>query len=51
MSIVSFVTVIGASVGIASASFYIFNNYRNCKKTTENKKKKHNKIVMLAGSK
>ena len=38
ISIASFATVIGAPVGITSASF-IFNLYRNYKKTVKNNKK------------
>ena len=55
ISIALFGTVIGTPIGIASASqSYIFIVYRTCKKiikTTRNKKKKHNEIVMLARSK
>ena len=50
ISIALFATVIGIPIGIASASL-IFIVYRTCKKilkVTRNKKKKHNKIVMLA---
>ena len=53
ISIASFATVVGAPVGTASATC-ISSVYRYCKKllrTTRNKKKKHNKIVMLARSK
>ena len=56
ISIASFATVIGASVGIASASFTLA--FSICKgivkrllKTTRSKKKKHKKIVMPAKSK
>ena len=56
ISIASFATVIGAPVGIVSASFSLtFSNStgiaKNLLKTTRNKKKKHNKIIMLARSK
>ena len=54
--IAPFVSVIGASVGIVGAScdltFSIESGFiKNFSKTTRNKKKKHNKIVMQAGSK
>ena len=56
ISIASFVAVIGAPVGIAIASFnFAFSIttgiVKKLLKTTRNKKKKHNKIVMLAKSK
>ena len=56
ISIASFATVIGTPVGIASASFRlsfsIFTGIvKKLLKTTRNKQKKHNKIVMLARSK
>ena len=56
ISIATFATVIGAPVGIASASFgFAFsmstNIVKKLLKTTQNKKKKHNKIFMLAVSK
>ena len=56
ISIASFSTVIGTPVGIASASFSItFSIFtrivRKLLKATQNKKKKHNKIVTLARSK
>ena len=56
ISIASFTTVIGAPVGIISAScslaFSITTGFvKKLLKTTRNKKKKHNKIVMLARSK
>ena len=56
ISIASFATVIGAPAGIGSASFSlafsIFTGIiKELLKTTVNKKKKHNKIVMLARSK
>ena len=56
ISIASFATVIGAPVGIVSASFSLAFSIstgiiKKLLKTTRNKKKKHNKIVMLARSK
>ena len=52
ISIASFATVIGAPVGIVSASFSLaFSISTGIIKTTRNKKKKHNKIIMLARSK
>ena len=56
VSIASFATVIEAPVGIISASFslaFLFSTViiRKLLKATKNKKKKHNKIVMLARSK
>ena len=56
ISIASFATVIGAPVGIISASFSLAFSIstgiiKKLLKTTRNKKKKHNKIVMLARSK
>ena len=56
ISITSFATVIGAAVGMMSAScslaFPITTEFvKKLLKTTRNKKKKHNKIVMLASSK
>ena len=56
ISIASFATVIGASVGMVSASFSLAFSIsteiiKKLLKTTRNKKKKHNKIVMLARSK
>ena len=55
ISIVSFTTVIGTPVAIASASFsFTFSittgTVKNLLKTRQNKKKKHNKIVMLPRS-
>ena len=52
MSISSFATVIGAPVGMMSASlslaFSITTGFvKKLLKTTRNKKKKHNKIIML----
>ena len=56
VSIASFATAIGAPIGITSASFSLA--FSLCKglvkkllKATRNKKKKHNKIVMLGRSK
>ena len=56
ISIASFPTAIGAPVGIASASFSLAFSVsteivKKFSKVTQNKKKKHNKIVMLARSK
>ena len=56
ISIISFASVIGAPAGIASASFSLVislttGNIKKQLKITGNKKKKHNKIVMLAKSK
>ena len=56
ISIASFATVIGAPVGITSASFSLAFSIctgivKKLLKTTRSKKKKHNKIVMLARSK
>ena len=56
ISIASFAAVIGTPVGIASASFSLtFSFYTGLVekliKTTRNKKKKYNEIVMLARSK
>ena len=49
ISIASF--VIGAPAGIANASFSLaFSMSSGIVKITQNKKKKHNKIIMLAGS-
>ena len=53
ISIASFATVIGAPIGIVSASFSLAFSIstgivKMLLKTTRNKKKKHNKIVMLA---
>ena len=54
--ITSFFTVIGTTVGIASESFsFAFSVavgiVKKMLKTTRNKKKKHNRIVMLARTK
>ena len=56
ISIEPFATVIAATVGIASAFFSLAFSIstgivKKLSKTTRNKKKKHNKIVMLARSK
>ena len=56
ISIASFATVIGAPVGIISASFSLAFSIstgiiKKLLKTTINNKKKHNKIVMLVRSK
>ena len=56
ISFASFATVIGAPVGIASASFSLAFSIstgivKKLLKTSRNKKKKYNKIVMLARSK
>ena len=56
ISIASFATVIGAPVGIVNASFSLAFSISTgiviqLLKTTKNKKKKHNKTVMLARSK
>ena len=56
ISIASFATVIGTSVGIASARLSLTFSLsaglvKKLLKTTRNKKKKHNKIVMLAKNK
>ena len=55
ISIASFATVMGTPVGIASASFNLAfsiskGTVKKLVKTTRNKKKKHNNIVMLARS-
>ena len=56
ISIISFASIIGAPVGRASASFSLIFSLtagiiKKLLKITRNKKKKHNKIVMLAKSK
>ena len=56
VSIISFTTIVGASVGIASASFTLIFSLttgivKELLNITRNKKKKHDKILMLAKSK
>ena len=56
ISIASFATIIGAPVGIVSASFILAfsistGTIKKLLQTTRNKTKKHNKVVMLARSK
>ena len=56
ISIISFATVIGVPAGIASASLTLVfslttGTIKKLLKIARNKKKKHNKIVMLAKSK
>ena len=56
VSIASFTTVIGISIGIASTSLSVVFSLctglvKKSLKATRNKKKKHNKIVVLARSK
>ena len=56
ISIISFATVIGVPAGIASASLTLIfslttGTIKKLLKITRNKKKRHNKIVMLAKSK
>ena len=56
VSIVSFTTIVGATVGIASASFTLIFSLttgivKKLLNITRNKKKKHDKILMLAKSK
>ena len=56
VSVTSFATVIGTPIGIASASLSLTFSLstgiiKKLLKTTRNKKKKHNKIIMLARSK
>ena len=56
VSIISFTSIVGAPVGIASASFTLFFSLttgiiKKLLNITRNKKKKHNKILMLAKSK
>ena len=56
VSIISFTSVVGAPVGIASASFTLIFSLttgiiKKLLSITRNKKKKHNKILMLAKSK
>ena len=56
VSIISFTSVVGAPVGIASASFTLIFSLttgmvKKLLSITRNKKKKHDKILMLAKSK
>ena len=56
VSIISFTTIVGAPVGIASASFTLIFSLttgivKKLLNITRNKKKKHDKILMLAKSK
>ena len=56
VSICSFTSIVGAPVGIASASFTLIFSLttgivKKLLNITRNKKKKHNKILMLAKSK
>ena len=56
VSIISFINIIGAPVGIASASLTLIFSlttgiHRKLLNITRNKKKKHDKILMLAKSK
>ena len=56
VSIISFTSIVGAPVGIASASFTLIFYLttaivKNLLNITRNKKKKHDKILMLAKSK
>ena len=51
ISIVSFATVIGTLIGIASAFSLSTGIVKKVLKTTRNKKKKHNRIIILARSK
>ena len=56
VSIISFTSIIGAPVGIASASFTLIFSLttgiiKKLLSITRNKKKKHNKVLMLAKSK
>ena len=56
VSIISFTSAVGAPVGIASASFTLIFSLttgiiKKLLSITRNKKKKHNKILMLAKSK
>ena len=55
VSIISFTTIVGAPVGIASASFTLIFSLttgivKKLLSITKNKKKKHDKILMLAKS-
>ena len=56
VSIISFTSILGAPAGIASASFTLIFSLtigivKKLLNTTRNKKKKHDKILMLAKSK
>ena len=56
VSIISFTSIVGAPVGIASASFNLISSIAKgitkiLLKTTRSKKKKHDKILVLAKSK
>ena len=56
VSVISFTSIAGASVGIASASLTLFFSLttvivKNLLNITRNKKKKYDKILMLAKSK
>ena len=56
MSIISFTSIVGAPVGIASATLTLFVSLtagivKKLRNITRNKKKKHDKIPMLAKSK
>ena len=56
VSICSFTSIVGATVGIASASFTLIFSLttgivKKLLNITRNKKKKHDKILMLAKSK
>ena len=56
MSIISFTSIVGAPVGIASASFTLIFSLttgiiKKLLSITRNKKKKHDKILMLAKGK
>ena len=56
VSIISFTSIVGAPVGIASASFTLISSLateiiKKLLNITRNKKKKHDKILMLAKSK
>ena len=56
ISIASFATVTGVAVGIVTASFSLTfliptGTIKKLLKTTKNKKKNHNKIIILARSK
>ena len=56
VSIISFTSVVSAPVGITSASFTLIFSLttgivKKLRSITRNKKKKHNKILMLANSK